>query len=71
MSMLLMVEALSLLVSLGQISLDQLWSSKFRQLLKQWNELLIRDGQRGESEGLLFPFVLLSSLLSELIVRGL
>lgn len=71
MSMLLMVEALSLPVSLGQINLDQLWSCKFRQLLKQWNELLIRDGQWGESEGLLFPFVLLSSLLSELIVRGL
>ena len=71
MSMIFMVRTLSFPISPNQISLDWFWPSEFGQLLNQWKELLIRDSQRGELKGLLFLFVLFSSLLSRLVIWGL
>ena len=67
-STLFMVKASSFPVSPDRISLNWFWQSKLRQLLNQRKELLIRDGQWGEPEGLLLSFVLFSSLLSGLAI---
>ena len=67
-STLFMVRASSFPVSPNRISLNWFWQSKLGQLLNQRKELLIRDSQRGELEGLLLSFVLFSSLLSGLAI---